>query len=702
MPDHRQPLPPAPGNDDRFELLRAGRALFQRQLGEIIGKSGVARPSLLAAFGRALGEAYDQLASARPREDFDETGELTASRLTLMGDDDLEIDIRISDIGSHLRDAAGRDLGRSQLRYMTLLGRPKMKAAGNPVGPDAICHGLWAICRESGGSLEQTLALLDRIEKLLLQQLPTLYREIDALLAGRGVEPASAQGVPAAVTAGRDGERRGDGGRTPANPLSTLQQAMRQQRGTDQTIPAGQSFAHGDAQAANPTVDAAAMVMLKHLLDRLTALETQSTASGGQAVQGRAVPPLPLCAVKSGDLDLPLGKPEAITLDTMGLIFESIFDSPDLPDTIKAAIARLHIPLLKLAITDPTLFADSMHPARQLINRLARAAIGLPRTTGWEDPVCKRIGSVTTAVRATLDRKGASLEPYLAELDALIGERDQAVRRATAGHVLLVVEYEKEQHAEHLVNSWLRTTLAAMPAPEIASFIEKYWSQVMLSAALAGGTDGTRWQQDSTTAAELIWSVRPKDSAEERQRLAAMASSLLRRIGAGLDEIGVTGAERSPFLNSLFDLQTAALRAQAPIATTPPATTPGDPCQAGPRNTAEADTGPRILKRDGLRVHHLGVPIRPAPPRRRSPADWQVGDWLRFRATDKETLCGLCCWQSPSSGTVVLFNPAWSYAVAMPATTLDQQLGAGVAQLVSRIALFDAAAESALSRLEMP
>lgn len=694
MPDHRQPLPPTPGNEDRFELLRAGRELFQRQLGEVISKSGVTRPSIIEAFGRAVGKAYDQLASARPRDDFDEAGELTASRLTLMGNDDLEIDIRISDIGNRLRDAGGRDLGRSQLRYMTLLERPKMKAAGNPVGPDAICEGLWAICRESGDTLEQTLSLLGHIEKQLCQQLPMLYREIDALLAGRGVEPA--QNALAAAAAKPGAEQGGDSGRAAANPLSTLQLAMRRRSGADQETPHGQAIAESAAGSEDPALDAAAMVMLKHLFDRLSALEARAAPSSSQA----ALRPS-LCALKSGDLNLPAGKPEAITLDTMGMIFEAIFEFTELPDTIKAAISRLQIPLLKLAIVDPTLFADSMHPARQLINRLARAAIGLPRATGWEHPVCKRIGRLTTAVRDTLSKRGVALEPYLAELEALIGERDQAVRRASAGHVLLVVEHEKEQQAQHLVDAWLRTTLATVPAPGIASFIEKYWSRVMLSAALAGGTEGARWQQDSTTATELIWSVQPKHSAEERERLAGMASSLVRRIGAGLDEIGVPGAERDPFLNSLFDLQTAALRAQIP-ADPAPARTPEDRHQADPAAVSLTAGGPRILERDALQVRHLGLSTNPAPPRRRRPTDWQVGEWLRFRATDEKPLCGLCCWQSPASGTVVLFNPDWGYAVAMPATALDQQLSSGVAQLVSRIAIFDAAAERALSRLEMP
>jgi hypothetical protein len=65
-----------------------------------------------------------------------------------------------------------------------------------------------------------------------------------------------------------------------------------------------------------------------------------------------------------------------------------------------------------------------------------------------------------------------------------------------------------------------------------------------------------------------------------------------------------------------------------------------------------------------------------------------------------EPLCGLGCWQNPSSGTILFFNPDWPYAVAMSAATVDQQIRSGRAQLVSRVAIFDAAAERALGLLE--
>jgi hypothetical protein len=683
---------------DPLPVLRASKALFLSRLTEIVKRCAFATAPAFEAFAREVGEAHDQAASASPRDDFEHTSQLTASRLTLMGDDDLELDIRIGEIGSRLRETGGRDLWRSQLRYMTLLSRPAMNEASNPLGPEVICLGLWAFCKACGGSLEQRHAMLDWLERALGQQLPGLYREIDQLLAGYGIEPVQGASTPVVVTA--VGAAASTGGAAadqaaPANALSTLQQAVRR-LGTEQAGAPVDFFGDGGARSGNPTLDAAAMVMLNHLLDRLSTLESRSAPAAIDATAAELPAHAPLSALTSKDLDLPLGKPEAIAIDTMALIFESIFDSSDLPDTIKAAIGRLQIPLLKLAIVDPSLFANDRHPARLLINRMARAAVGLPRNTGWEHPICQRIGRLTAAVRIALDTRGAPLDAHLADLDTLIRERDQAIRRAAEISIQMVVEHENRQYAEQLAATWLRGRLARTRSPEVASFLEKYWLRVMVAAVLEDGAAGKRWQENSTTGDELIWSVQPKHSAEERKRLASLASSLVRRIGAGLDAIGVPATERSPFLNTLFDLQTAALRSQAP---TPPS--PGTAADS-PRAIAggASPAAPRVLERDGWRVHYLGMPSATRSPHALAVANWQVGDWLRFRMSNTEPLCGLGCWQNPSSGTILFFNPDWPYAVAMSAATVDQQIRSGRAQLVSRVAIFDAAAERALGLLE--
>jgi hypothetical protein len=692
MPDH-QPPPPTPANDYRAQVLLASRNLFQQRLRKIVGEAGGNISGCLDAFSGEVGKAHDMLASAQPLDGFDEAASLTASRLTLIGDDDLEVGIRLTEIATHLRDAGGRALWRSRSLYLTLLQRSTMGPDDNPVGPEAICEGLAAICAQYDGSTEQTFTVLDRIEDLLCRGLPALYDEINDLLTKLGVEPTQAQHPGARFTAPSRAAGEQPSSSSPraasSNALLLLQDVLRHRSGLPQA-PAGDQ-----AASVNSLLDGTATVMLENLLDRLTALELRSTLSPFAAGEdeGSAPAPRPL---KSSDLDLPLGSTETLTLDTMALIFEAIFESADLPETVKGIIGRLQIPLLKLAIVDPSLFANSEHPARVLINRMARAAVGLPLNANRDHPLCKRIADLAAALHDSQKGGSEALGEALAKLEALIGERDQAVREAASGHISLVVAHEQAIAAEEVAENWLRASLARTRSPEIATFLERYWVRVMAAAAQAGGTDGARWQQDSATGGELIWSVQPKQSNEERKHLAGLASSLIKRIGSGLDEIGISRAERLPFLNRLFDLQTAALRGQAQDG----ARLAGMPPERRRPSGPAAKTGARMLAREGLQVQYLALPDEQEHGARTS-SGWQVGDWLRFSLPEQEQtpLCGLCCWQSPSSPTIVLFNPDWGYAVAMPRALLDQQVRAGRAQVVSGIATFDIAAERALHLL---
>jgi hypothetical protein len=442
MPDHQPP--PTPANDYRAQVLLASRNLFQQRLRKMVSDAGGNIAGCLDGFSYAVANAHDVLVAAEPLDGFDQAASLTASRLTLMGDDDLEVGIRLHEIASHLRDAGGRALWRSRSLYLTLLERSTMGPDDNPVGPEAICEGLAAICAQYDGDTEQTFTVLDRIEDLLCQGLPALYDEINDLLTKLGVEPALAHypGVTVAAPARTAGEQASRSDQIASNALLLLQDVLRHRSGLPQA-PVGDHFAaDGQAPSVNHELDGTATLMLENLLARLTALELHSASAAAAAGENQSSAPAPR-PLKSSDLDLPLGRSETLTLDTMALIFEAIFESADLPDTVKEIIGRLQIPLLKLAIVDRSLFSNSEHPARLLINRMARAAVGLPRDASRDEPLCKRIAGAVATLHNSQESGDDALGKALAELEALIGERDQAVREAAAGHIRLVVAYEQ-------------------------------------------------------------------------------------------------------------------------------------------------------------------------------------------------------------------------------------------------------------------
>jgi hypothetical protein len=212
---------------------------------------------------------------------------------------------------------------------------------------------------------------------------------------------------------------------------------------------------------------------------------------------------------------------------------------------------------------------------------------------------------------------------------------------------------------------------------------------------------GTRWQEARKTIDELLWSILPKQTPEERKRLVALVPVLIKQLNAELDVLQVSAEERAPFLDACFDLQTAALRNRADL----PARTPMN--QTPPSGLAAPGTAPdkgifpavEILEREGKLVQYFGSPATNKPTWRSANTRAVQGDWIAFQLPDEEKLCGRHCGEVPDSGSVLLFNTDWGYAAALDRTQLEQQLADGNARILSATALFDEAAERALGQI---
>lgn len=684
------PAPPVTRPADAFFILEECRNLFVCRLGEIAQQGGITHAQVLDAMRREAAEAHDELAAEAPPEGFDQTHGLTASRISLLGHDDLEIDIRIGEIASHLRDDQRIDHWRVQLRYMSLLQRPAMPPEQNPLGMEPIRRALWAICREGGGSLEQQFGRLDNLEETLKLRLPGVYAELNQLLESKGIAPAQTQLIrqPASRAVVSTSPTN-----SPTNPLAMLQLTMQQQRGDK--VPAG-GAAPGGANASaggNALLDASAMVMLNHLIERMNAIELQQIA--GKTPPDKATRPDASTPnlFRSKDFDLAPGQPAAIMLDTLALIFEAIYASPDLPDVVKSLLGRLQIPLLKHAMLDAGFFANEQHPARTLINRLADAALGLPANAPRDHPVCVHFARIIDAAREVLGQGKGDLAPLIARLDAIAGKRDEAIHKATRRLVDQVQRHERKEDARSSAEDWLAKTRPAATAPALADFLSAHWVKVMAAACEEGGRDGDDWRDAESAIEYLLWSVLPKQTPEDRKKLTAGIPALLKRINAGLDRIALPFEERKPFLDTCFALQTAALRARATDEA------PWVPAPAEPPERAKRSAQPCLLEADGCRIHYHGNPAASTAQRQAGPITVKTGDWLNYTSPDGKRLSGTCCWQDSRTRTVLLFSPATRHALALPQEAIEAQLRAGQARMQSGTALFDAAAQRALRQL---
>jgi hypothetical protein len=91
-------------------------------------------------------------------------------------------------------------------------------------------------------------------------------------------------------------------------------------------------------------------------------------------------------------------------------------------------------------------------------------------------------------------------------------------------------------------------------------FLRHGWVRVLALAYDAGGESGSPWQAAVRTLEDLLWSIEAKPDAAARARLRALLPDLLRRIGAGMDQVALPPADRGATLDALMAIHRALLQ----------------------------------------------------------------------------------------------------------------------------------------------
>lgn len=675
---------------DAFDTLRDCRSLFLKHLRALLLDSGLLSGPAISAIQEGAGAYFDEVAASDRRASFaEEAHGLTASRITLLTEDDLELGIRLDNMTARLFERTGDLLWKLHLRFVTLLRRPDLPKSDNPVGPMSVCRGLGAMFAAAGAStIDQKLELLDRIETYLGQNLPGLYAELNDLLERAGVNAAQ----PVIIT-------------SPDSPATARETAPANSNNASQALQQALAANLPPATAMAPTGSGAAASLLSQsaldqVMFRLEALERmgrfgQPVTSASQApgepmmpalFSENAAPSAPKI-IRSAELGIPKAASESLAIDTLAMIFEAILDDPELPDALKGAIASLQIKLLKVAIKDSTLFTDAEHPARLVIDRMAEAVLGLPLDAPARHPVCARLFGLASALRGEPGSNPADFAKTIAALDRLIDDRRQRMLAGAAPYRPLL---ETLDRLAGQLAAVVERCFDAQPPAAIGRFVDQIWRRVLREVGEECGPNSRPWQDYVAAIDGLIWSVQPKNDAEERKQLALRVPGILKVLRAGMARVALPAAEQERFLDTCFELQTQALRAsQLPENAAPEAF-----IRPAPR-PPEATVGGQLT--DGnLALATFDYPEHRPPPSR-APT-WAEGDWLAFRMADGKPQIARLCAINPGSQRLLLLNPERAVALAMHPAILDNQLREGAATIRSGQSLFDHAAGRALGK----
>ncbi|WP_374404099.1 DUF1631 family protein [Niveibacterium sp.] len=653
---------PSPASSTLAEQLVAhGRNALLQTLDEVARDNGFSHPEALEGMRRGAIESHDELAGLRDRRGFENARGLTASRISLVHEEDLEFTIRINDLARRLRERCERELGRLHLRYMTLLDQSDDAALEQlPVGPETACCALRALSDAAGLDPASRLRLLERIEPRLASGLNTLYAQLNRELESRGVEPKSlVRGNTQTPTTAPRGPAS-DAHAWGAGSFGELHRAAVTRLGG------------GSGAAIDATLAAA---VREQVLGWLDTQQANAVAGGDVA------------ALSGSDLGPLLGPRERAAVDALEHVFQVIEQDRKLAAPVRSALATLSLPMMKLALLDPDMLDAPEHPARQLINAIGECAHGMSPSANAEHPVCVFIKAVCAGVLRDFGRDAAVFEHALTSVERVSAERRVlAIQLATASNAL-AARIEREEAALRFASKAIRALSSEGVPNVVRGFLEQHWLRVLQTTLASHGDKSPEWRNQLMVADRLIWSVQPKTTPEERQQLLKLLPELLRRAADGLALVGISELQARELLAPCMQFHTAAINGQA---------APADVPYAAPQPTLEFGS---IGDGPSLKVLRLnGAPGREAQANAELAA-LAVGDWIEFSLPDNRRVRGCVGWIGPGRHALVICDPDRRGVMGVTIRALERELATGDARRLDPTPLFEAASSAALKRL---
>ncbi len=255
---------------------------------------------------------------------------------------------------------------------------------------------------------------------------------------------------------------------------------------------------------------------------------------------------------------------ERATIEIVALLFQSILTEDRLPAAVRVWFARLQMPVLRVAVTEPDFFATVDHPARRLIDRMGACVMGFDATArAVGDALEKEIKRVVQVVEAYPDTGRRVFQTVLIEFEKFLEHYFKNENEASRKGVSLAQQIEQRETLAIQYTIELRKMLNEMPVQEgVREFLFHVWADVLAMTAVKQGVQSEATKAMKRAAADLIWSASAKVSREERAEVIRRLPPLLKTLRDGMEDAGVPRDKQDEQVQNLNNSLAAAFTAK--------------------------------------------------------------------------------------------------------------------------------------------
>ena len=296
-------------------------------------------------------------------------------------------------------------------------------------------------------------------------------------------------------------------------------------------------------------------------------LDTFSGDSGSGSAWGQLPLPTNLIHQHRDELrQAATGRLDHMVIDVVAGLFDQILSDPKVPPHMARLLARLQLPVLRVALGDETFFSSRRHPVRQFVNRMASLACAFDDFS--DDPGRSFLTHVRDLVQDVAQGDFDRMDVYTTKLDALesfIAEETRNTLKAAGDAAAVVERRETDLRLQQRYALQLQQQLAKVPMQDfLRNFLAQVWSQAIVLASREGAPErALRLRQLGRT---LVMSVQPKGGTAARADFLRELPNLMRTLNEGLDLIRWPDAPRKDFFGALLPAHAESLKGAAPSA----------------------------------------------------------------------------------------------------------------------------------------
>jgi hypothetical protein len=258
------------------------------------------------------------------------------------------------------------------------------------------------------------------------------------------------------------------------------------------------------------------------------------------------------------------GTLDHMVIDVVGSLFDQILSDPRVPPQMARQIARLQLPVLRVALHDNSFFSSRKHPVRRFVNRIASLACAFEEFD--DGPGKQFLARVRDLVQEIVEGDFDQIELYtskLGELESFIAQQARQDVQANASAVSVVDGKEADLRIQQRYMMQLQAALMPLAMEEyLRIFLAQVWSQALAMGIKRDGVQSELVQRLKRVGRDLVMSVQPKGSPAMRKKFLMQLPPLMKDLNEGMKLIGWPEVAQKEFFGKLLPAHAESLKGQ--------------------------------------------------------------------------------------------------------------------------------------------